>query len=213
MTAKERRDRWKAANPEKHRESMRKGGRKYREANREARLEATRQWKIPRKAELSEKQKAKYDANPQEFIAKTKRYYEANKDRINERQRLYSATAEARAIKAAYHAKHGDEIKRKAREYARKHRDHQRDQRMMREYGITQAQFDCILALQNSVCASCLRSSSKGPLHVDHDHDTGRVRGLLCNPCNRSLAAHHSPATLRRMADYLESKFDGRLPI
>ena len=48
-----------------------------------------------------------------------------------------------------------------------------------------------MMAAQGSMCAICgLPPSGKGPnavLHIDHDHKTGKVRGLLCQACNRGL--------------------------
>lgn len=60
-------------------------------------------------------------------------------------------------------------------------------------YGITIIQYDAMLAAQNNVCAICGRNETalwKGVvrrLAVDHDHETGEVRGLLCHQCNLGL--------------------------
>ncbi len=53
-------------------------------------------------------------------------------------------------------------------------------------YGIDEADFDRIAASQGGLCAVCRERPAK---HVDHDHDheTGRVRGILCFACNRAL--------------------------
>jgi hypothetical protein len=60
-------------------------------------------------------------------------------------------------------------------------------------------------AAQDYVCAVCKRDPEKGHLHVDHDHVTGKVRGLLCGACNRTLGlTSESPERLRALAEYLE---------
>jgi hypothetical protein len=60
-----------------------------------------------------------------------------------------------------------------------------------RTFGITVEDYDGILARQGGVCAICRearRSDGSGRrLAVDHDHETGEVRGLLCGSCNRAL--------------------------
>lgn len=57
------------------------------------------------------------------------------------------------------------------------------------KFGLTQADYDAMLAVQDGLCAICRRpgeQSYKG-LHIDHDHESGRVRGLLCHRCNMAL--------------------------
>jgi len=59
-----------------------------------------------------------------------------------------------------------------------------------RKYGITQSDWDAMLVAQGGVCAICKipgRTGKHGKLAVDHCHSTGRVRGLLCTPCNISI--------------------------
>lgn len=51
-------------------------------------------------------------------------------------------------------------------------------------YGLTEAQFEQMKIDQNSKCAICER---KLKLVIDHDHETGKIRGLLCNSCNRGI--------------------------
>jgi hypothetical protein len=62
-----------------------------------------------------------------------------------------------------------------------------------------------MLEAQNGSCAICHRSPRKRCLVVDHDHATGRVRGLLCTNCNhRGLGAFgDSHEVVQRAADYL----------
>jgi Recombination endonuclease VII len=62
------------------------------------------------------------------------------------------------------------------------------------------------LAAQGGVCAihGCGAKPGKRRLDRDHDHATGRLRGLLCHRCNRMMPAWITPERLRALADYLE---------
>lgn len=65
-----------------------------------------------------------------------------------------------------------------------------RKRHLGRKYGITPEQWDAMFAAQSGVCAICKvpdRTGKHGKLVVDHCHSTGRVRGLLCTPCNISI--------------------------
>jgi hypothetical protein len=73
---------------------------------------------------------------------------------------------------------------------------------LKRRYGITAKDADAMLAAQAGVCAICLRAPAG---HVDHDHETGAVRALLCFNCNGGLGQFKDdPAVLRAAADYIE---------
>jgi hypothetical protein len=81
-----------------------------------------------------------------------------------------------------------------------------RDRYLQRKYKITEAQYELLLAAHDGNCWICGRPPKKQRLHVEHDHHTGRVRGLACWRCNRGLQTFSDdPGRLRRAADYLES--------
>jgi hypothetical protein len=62
--------------------------------------------------------------------------------------------------------------------------------KLKKNFGITPEQYDEMLAAQGGVCASCSTDKPGGPygiFAVDHDHSTGKVRGLLCKNCNLAI--------------------------
>lgn len=78
-----------------------------------------------------------------------------------------------------------------ARERYRRHKDRQRFVRLKKVYGLTESQFLSLHAQQGGRCKICLKHESDMAhgLHVDHCHETGLVRGLLCFNCNRGLGS------------------------
>lgn len=74
-------------------------------------------------------------------------------------------------------------------------------------YGISEDQYQAIYKAQGGKCYICQRATGTGKkrLPVDHDHSTGAVRGLLCNPCNKNVLGHlrDSVEALQRAIDYL----------
>ena len=82
-----------------------------------------------------------------------------------------------------------------------------RDYRLRKEFGITAEEYDVALELQGGVCSICRNAVAdrRGHrLHVDHDHRTGRVRGIICGNCNLGLGKFQDdPILLGRAIDYL----------
>ena len=85
-------------------------------------------------------------------------------------------------------------------------------QHLRKMHGITLGDYRAMAAAQGGVCAICRQPETmltpRGDvqaLAVDHDHRTGRIRGLLCRTCNQALGGFRDdPAILRAAADYLE---------
>jgi hypothetical protein len=75
-----------------------------------------------------------------------------------------------------------------------------------RKYGITIADYEQMFDSQKGACAICLEPRpEERTLHVDHDHDTGVIRGLLCFRCNNALGDFREEYELfQRAADYLD---------
>jgi hypothetical protein len=76
-----------------------------------------------------------------------------------------------------------------------------------RTYGLDADQYAGLLQLQQGRCAGCRRRVGVVKAGaVDHDHATGRVRGILCSTCNRFLGhIQDQPETLFRLGLYLIS--------
>jgi Recombination endonuclease VII len=73
---------------------------------------------------------------------------------------------------------------------------------LTRRYGITAEESDAMLEAQDGLCAICRTAPAA---HVDHDHDTGEIRELLCFNCNGGLGQFRDdPEVLRAAADYVE---------
>ena len=80
------------------------------------------------------------------------------------------------------------------------------------KYGLTSDDYAKLVTTQAGLCAICRRPERRQrqgrtiSLHVDHDHATGKVRGLLCTDCNLGVGRFgDSPKRLRAAAEYLES--------
>jgi hypothetical protein len=72
-----------------------------------------------------------------------------------------------------------------------------------RLYGLNEEEYNNMILSQNNLCAICNKPSDK-TLHIDHDHVTGRVRGLLCSNCNLGIGLlEEDLIVLNRAIEYL----------
>lgn len=98
------------------------------------------------------------------------------------------------------------------REYRRKNREKLRPKKQaaerLRLYSLTDEEFQTMLERQDWECAICTRLLTD-PV-VDHDHTTGKVRGLLCRKCNAAIGLmEDNPGVLMAAAEYLTSSWFG----
>lgn len=110
----------------------------------------------------------------------------------------------------AYYEKNKEEVKKRTHKYQQEHKDivtKINRKRLLKYYwGMTLEEFDLLVKKQNGCCSICnlkLDESIK-KLYVDHDHKTGKIRGLLCGPCNLALGGFKdSTDILQRAIEYL----------
>lgn len=106
----------------------------------------------------------------------------------------------------AYYIKNRQQILATKKEKVRILRPH-----LMERYGITPEQYDAMFYEQGGGCAICGREDSGRKNHkllcVDHDHKTGKVRGLLCDECNNGLGRFQDdPELLMAAINYLQQQ-------
>ena len=78
----------------------------------------------------------------------------------------------------------------------KKNPDVKRNANLLREYGITLAQLESMKIEQNNKCAICSKTFKNSvDTCVDHCHTTKKVRGLLCNHCNRAIGLFKESAS------------------
>ena len=138
------------------------------------------------------------------------RYRERHPDRVRTARRAnYEREDPAHRIERAraWREANPDKIK----EYAR--RDSRRWDRLRRTHGISREDYEALYAAQEGRCPICgtelpdavvRRGETATRPHVDHCHETGRVRGILCGPCNQGIGLMHDDAAIVQAAvDYL----------
>ena len=79
-----------------------------------------------------------------------------------------------------------------------------RKTKLKQKYGITESQYETMFDEQKGVCAICKTPHTRRALNVDHCHETGQVRDLLCDRCNLVLGlVKDDTSLLDTMSDYL----------
>ncbi len=131
-----------------------------------------------------------------------------NRDSVREKHRAWAA---ANPDRVRDYASRRDPVKTRetqAKRYA-KQAPAIREQGLLARYGIDSVVWEMLFERQGRSCGVCRRTDAgtrKG-WHVDHDHATGFVRGILCQTCNIGLGHFHdSPDKLRAAIAYLEPK-------
>lgn len=123
-----------------------------------------------------------YLANKAQYAAKSKAWRQANSVKAAENRRRYYEENKEKEL--AY-----------STIYNRK-----------KKIGISEEEYQQLLLNQSNVCAICDKPCTRA-LAVDHDHTTGKIRGLLCNKCNRGLGYFQdNPALLEQAYFYLKDQ-------
>lgn len=107
-----------------------------------------------------------------------------------------------RKYAAGYREKNREKCREYARRYYHTHKAICRTRARLNKYNLTDDDYSALKMIQNGLCAICME---KHPLHIDHCHHTGVVRGLLCKKCNFGLGYFNdAPKNLLAAIKYLE---------
>jgi hypothetical protein len=135
-----------------------------------------------------------------------------DKQRASQRRWRENHPDRHKASVARWREKNAERYLAYAREYQRQHRIRSRDKRFQDKYGITLDDYERLYEQQKGRCAVCGDPSLDRLLAVDHDHVTGRVRGLLCANCNLGIGNFKDDVSrLTQAICYLERERDGLL--
>ena len=133
--------------------------------------------------------------NPEKYRARARAKYQRNRETILARNA-------ARRV--------GNEATLAAREKVRRASvsvRERRDRHLRRAYGISIEEYERLFTSQRGRCAICGCRPDTRPLEVDHDHKTGRIRGLLCRECNLALGKlGDNVKTLKKAVEYMLAK-------
>lgn len=124
----------------------------------------------------------RYQQNKEHYNAKSKAWREKNPERAKEnRKRNYELNKE-------------------------RNLQYSKEYNLQRKFKLSLEEYQVLSDKQGNVCAICGSSCTRS-LAVDHNHNTGEIRGLLCNSCNRGIGyLKDSPDILRKAISYLEKE-------
>ena len=163
--------------------------------------EMKQRYYLLRREEILAKHKVYRSIHHKEILSKKRINYELNKEKINNLRRIN-------------YKKNSTKYARQNKKYSQKYPERVLHKKLQHLYGITLEQYNLMSESQGGVCAGCrrpettVRNGNIQRLSVDHDHNTKRVRGLLCTKCNRTLGlVGECPSTLRLLAEYIEKDY------
>ena len=206
---------WRLENPEKY------------EAQKARTKEKRRLWRLANPGEAKAKEKLYRDSHLESGRASVKKWTKNNPEKVKLAHKLYNSRPEVKAKKRErarlrrltpewqeymYKYNHSEAGKEAQRKYdtanPEKVKLKNRRCKLKRAYGISIEDYDSMLLLQEGKCAICGSTDSgkkDNTFSIDHDHNTGKVRSLLCSNCNFVLGlVGDNISILQKSIDYIK---------
>lgn len=157
---------------------------------------------------LQQKRKEYYLKNKNSILEKSAKYYSDNKEkvlkRLSDEYKKNPIPTKERAKKFAEN--NAEKIKIYQQTWKERHPEkrklYTRNSRI-RAYGIEPEIYYEMLDKQGNKCAICYAESTRRAMNIDHNHKTGKVRGLLCDGCNMSLGHLERDEWVEKAKQYL----------
>lgn len=157
---------------------------------------------------LQDKRREYYVKNKRHILEKSAEYYKNNKEkilkRVAEKHKKNPLPGRTRAKRFA--EKNPNKVKVYQQTWKKRHPEkrklYTRNSRI-RAYGIEPEEYYDLLEKQGHGCAICKAKPTYRAMNIDHNHKTGKVRGLLCDGCNLSLGHVERQEWLKKANEYL----------
>jgi len=165
------------------------------------------------KEELKEYQKEYRRKNKPKLALQKQDYYQKNKEKITEYKKEYNLNhpRDRKEYHNNLYQKNKDRYTEQARrrymeENPLKKKKRRRANHLLAVYGLSLEDYNDLYNQQQGCCAICGKHQSeiKRTLFVDHNHDTGKIRGLLCYTCNSGLGFYENNE--ENVLNYLKEK-------
>lgn len=143
-----------------------------------------------------------YSTHKQDRVEYAKKYREENMPKILEYRKS------TKNIKSQKNKEWYQTVKEEKKKFYHENKEHKKNITYKSKYGITLEEYNKLLTSQNNACAICKSSGDEcgRALAIDHDHLTGKIRGLLCSKCNISLGnINDNIEILETMIQYLKN--------
>lgn len=195
----------------------------------EKRREYLKKYTLEHKLQRKKYSKIYWEKNKNERSKYSKIYREQHKDKIKQDAKIYRQEHEEEIKKynkehkedkkqysIIYREKNHEKLREGKIKYGQENREKIREKELIRKYGIDKIKYDDLLIKQNYVCEICSKSETVKDkrtniirkLAVDHDHVTGKVRGLLCGNCNKGLGNFQDEISLLENAVKYSKKYN-----
>lgn len=115
--------------------------------------------------------------------------YKKREDRLKQGQRWRDTHKEEyKLYQNSWRKKNIEKVRKSARDWMKRNYNGKvKNTYLLRKYGINLKEYNELVLSQNNKCAICKQEELGKSLAVDHNHETGEVRGLLCEDCNRGI--------------------------
>lgn len=158
------------------------------------------------------KRKAYYEANKEAMNTNNKEYRDKKKEEINKQRKEYRQNNKKKIAERdnEYRIKTIKQNRIRSAIWYANNKDRCKNARLLRKYNITLDDYNKILLEQDGKCWTCsvkAEDTINKVLSVDHNHLTGEVRGLLCDPCNTAIGLlRESQEIIAKVSKYLHEK-------
>lgn len=166
----------------------------------DCRMVTNKKWIEENKEKVTKYSKQWRDSNKDKMRNYVSKYRKNNLTNLRIKDKEYKSNLRKNP---EYAKKNRDDV----RKWRKIHPDKQKNLHLKRKYGITLKEYKEILLSQDNRCSICNRHKDDFKIHlaVDHNHTTGKVRGLLCSNCNNVLGhAHDNIDVLKKSIVYLK---------